>query len=164
MPKVYNLLINVATLLIISMGCASASVGSDGKDSAKQKQNLLITEPSVSKVAADTNPPSPGGFVLKPIIGLGVGMFSYFGNVKAVNSYGQNVGTSRLGYDLIFAQKLNEHFEFHLYALFGQLAQYVRTQDYNWNFQSHISGGGIHIMYKILPQKPISPYFILGVE
>ncbi len=166
MPKAYNLLINVATLLLISVECVSASVNKDGRDSAKQKQNILVPDPIASKAVADSNPPvsTTNGFVLKPIIGLGVGMFSYFGNVKSVNSYAQNPTTSRLGYDLVFAQKLTDHFEFHLYALFGQLGQYVRTQDYNWNFQSHITGGGVHIMYKILPQKDISPYFILGLE
>jgi len=69
-----------------------------------------------------------------------------------------------LGYQLDFAQKLGYHMEFGLYALFGTLGQYVRSQNYNWNFQSQIGGGGIHLMYKLLPDKDISPFFTLGVE
>src|ERR1700722_5804946 len=59
-------------------------------------------------------------FVLKPVIGLGTGMFSYIGNIKALNSTVQNPMTSRIGYDLSFTQKLNPVIEFSLYALFGQ--------------------------------------------
>ena len=153
MPKGYSLLFGSIFLLFVSTGKANSYWIS--VDSNKSRQTTSI--------ASDTAAP-PKSFVLKPTIGLGIGMLSYFGNVKAVNSYAQNPTTSRLGYDLIFAQKLDDHFEFNLYALYGTLGQYVRTQTYNWNFQSQIVGGGIHIMYKILPTKDISPYFILGLE
>ncbi|HTA84488.1 MAG TPA: SPOR domain-containing protein [Bacteroidia bacterium] len=153
MPKAYQLLFSLSFLLFLSSERASASV--IYADTTKPKQLV----PDTNKVK-----PAPPGFELKPTIGLGIGMLSYFGNVKMVNSYAQNPTTSRLGYDLVFAQKINQHFEFNLYALIGTLGQYERSPTYNWNFQSQIEGGGIHIMYKILPNKDISPFFIIGIE
>lgn len=109
-------------------------------------------------------PPSKGAFVLKPIIGLGTGMFSFFGNVKAMNGKVQNPMTSRIGYDLTYAQKLGPVTEFDLYALFGKLSVNERSTTLNWNFLSEIRGGGAHLLFKILPNQPVTPYVLTGVE
>ncbi len=156
MPKAYSVILSL--VIIFSLATEKVSAFGYVADSAKPKQNTVIV-PDTNKVK-----PAQPGFELKPTIGVGIGMLSYFGNVKMVNSYAQNPTTSRLGYDLVFAQKINKHFEFNLYALIGSLGEYERSPTYNWNFQSQIEGGGIHIMYKILPDKDISPYFILGIE
>ena len=115
---------------------------------------------------ADTTPDTAKAhqLILKPIIGAGIGMFSYFGNVKAVNSYAQNPTTAHLGYNLTFSQKVGYHMEFSLEATYGTLGQYVRSQYYNWNFQSQIGGGGVDFTYKLFPNKDISPFFTLGLE
>jgi hypothetical protein len=103
-------------------------------------------------------------FILKPVIGLGTGMFSYIGNIKALNSTVQNPMTSRIGYDLSFSQKLNPVMEFSLYALFGQLSVNDRSPTFNWNFQSEIRGGGAHLLFKILPKQNLIPYVVIGAE
>jgi hypothetical protein len=123
------------------------------KDSAKVKSDTAKTDSSAKKP-----------FVLKPIIGLGTGMFSYFGAVQSMRSDLQNPMTSRIGYELMYAQKLSPHTEFNLYALFGQLSVNERTTTLNWNFQSQIEGGGIHFMYKFLPTKDVTPYVLTGLE
>jgi hypothetical protein len=156
MRKAYSVIFSL--VILFSLASERIYAFSYSADSGKAKQNE-IKAPDTNKIKL-----AQPGFELKPTIGLGIGMMSYFGNVKMVNSYAQNPTTSRLGYDLVFAQKINQHFEFNLYALIGTLGEYERSPTYNWNFQSQIEGGGIHIMYKILPNKDISPYFILGIE
>jgi hypothetical protein len=118
------------------------------KDTSKKSDTALINDQ----------------FVLKPVIGLGTGMFSYIGNIKALNSVVQNPMTSRIGYDLSFTQKLNPVMEFSLYALFGQLSVNDRSPTFNWNFQSEIRGGGMHLLFKILPKQNLVPYVVIGAE
>ncbi|HXP50952.1 MAG TPA: hypothetical protein VN922_13415, partial [Bacteroidia bacterium] len=166
MPKASLLFCSLVLVLLFSSERSSASYVFTGTDTAKAKQNETVPSPTVTSSILDTNHPkmAPTAFVLQPVVGLGVGMFSYFGNVKSVKSYAQNPTTARLGYTLMFGQKINEHFDFDLCALFGTLGQYVRSQNYNWNFQSQIAGGGIHVLYRILPNQDVSPFFTLGLE
>jgi cell division protein FtsN len=116
--------------------------------------------------AGDTNKNKPKAdqFVLKPVIGLGTGMLSYIGNVKYSGSSIQNPMVSKIGYDLMFAQKMTPAIEFQLYALFGSLSVTQRSTDINWNFYSQIRGGGFHLMFKVLPKQNMTPYFVIGGE
>ncbi len=165
MPKVSLLLFNVTLLLLATSASTSASCYINADDSAKTKQGQPVIQTATNSVT-DTghNTPAPVPFILNPIIGAGVGMLSYFGNVKYVKSDIQNPTTSRLGYTLMFGQKINDHIEFDLNGIFGLLGQYERSATYNWNFESQIAGGGAYVMYKILPDKPITPFFTLGLE
>ncbi len=103
-------------------------------------------------------------FVLQPLLGIGTGLLSYFGNVNAPVSKVQNPMTSRIGYDLQYSQKLNPVMEFNLYALFGQLCVNTRSSDMNWNFLSSIEGGGARLIFKLLPKQNLTPYILTGVE
>ena len=142
MPKAPYLFFSVVLSVSLSFG-KSAAASVYPADSLKVAQDTLPASSGTSATPIDTGETSPAispsapstGFVLKPIIGLGVGMFSYYGNVKSANSYAQNPMSSRLGYSLVYAQKLSDHFEFNLYALFGRLGVYQRSLKLNWNFE-----------------------------
>lgn len=168
-----TLLLTIIPALILLCPFAAFSHGYySSYDSVKAKHDTAPVATGNGKTTIDTGktqspsaPAAPEGLILKPIIGLGVGIFSYFGNVK--NPYGgnlQNPGVSRLAYDIVFAQKLSDHFEFNLYGMEGKLGQYIRSVNFNWNFESQIDGGGVHLVYKFLPKQTISPFVLLGVE
>lgn len=123
----------------------------DGKkDSAKSK--------------TDTANKPPKTFELRPVLGLGTGMFSYFGAVTSLKSNLQNPMTSRIGFDLMYVQKITPVIELNLYALFGKLSVNERGNSINWNFLSEIRGGGGHLLFKILPKKSMSPFVTIGAE
>jgi hypothetical protein len=109
----------------------------------------------------------PKEFVLKPIVGLGVGMFTFYGDIN--NQKLVLPQTSRLGYELSISQNLNSFLNLRFYVLFGQLGANERSAtDRNLNIQSEIRMGGLNISYNfdhILPKKRIiEPYFTLGFE
>jgi hypothetical protein len=101
-----------------------------------------------------------------PTVGLGVGMFKFYGDILDAN-YG-NPLISNIGYDLHVHQQLNSFLTAKFYVLFGTLSANERSGDRNLNFRSKITVGGFALMYnfdQLLPKKRIiSPYISLGIE
>jgi len=106
------------------------------------------------------------GFTVQPVIRVGAGMLSYIGNVKIGSSSTtiQSPSSGRPGYDIGLAQKISPAIEFSLNFLYGNVAVTEQTTDAIWNFQSTLMGGGINLLFKILPKQEVSPYIIIGVE
>jgi hypothetical protein len=108
------------------------------------------------------------GFVFKPTLGIGTGMFSYYGDIYSKNF--QNPSVSRIAYDLSVSQRLTDYLHFNFYVLFGQLGANERMVEgsRNLNFNSHIRAGGINLLYNFgnfLPKdRWASPYITLGIE
>lgn len=108
------------------------------------------------------------GFIFKPTIGLGTGMFSFYGDIYDKNFQAPMV--SRIAYDLHVTQPLTSYLDFNFYVLFGRLGANERntTNDRNLNFDSQIRAGGVNLQYNFghfLPEKrTASPYISLGIE
>jgi len=108
------------------------------------------------------------GFVFKPTIGLGTGMFSYYGDVY--EKHFQAPMVSRIAYELFVSQPFNDYLNFNFYVLFGKLGANERntSNGRNVNFQSEIRAGGVNLQYNFgnfLPAKrTASPYITLGIE
>ena len=101
-----------------------------------------------------------------PTVGLGVGMFKFYGDILDAN-YG-NPLISNIGYDLHVKQQLNAFLTAKFYVLFGTLSANERSADRNLNFRSKITVGGFALMYnfdQLLPEdRIISPFISLGIE
>ncbi len=101
-----------------------------------------------------------------PTIGLGVGMFKFYGDILDAN-YG-NPLISNIGYELHVQQQLSESFTAKFYVLFGGLSANERSIDRNLNFRSSITVGGFALMYnfhKLLPKdRIVSPFISFGIE
>lgn len=102
----------------------------------------------------------------KPIIGLGTGMFSFYGDLY--DKQFVNPQVSRIGYELSVAQRLTPFLDLNFYVLFGKLGANERSLTRNVNFQSEIRVGGVQMMYTFanwLPGKRlIHPYVTTGFE
>lgn len=102
----------------------------------------------------------------KPIIGLGTGMFSFYGDLYEKKFVNPQV--SRIGYELSVAQRLTPTLDLNFYVLFGKLGANERSLTRNINFQSEIRVGGVQLMYTFanwLPGKRlIHPYVTTGIE
>lgn len=122
---------------------------------------------SLSQSSTSTTKPETG-FVFKPTIGLGTGMFSYFGDVY--DKHFQAPMVSRIAYDLHVSQPFTNYLTFNFYVLFGRLGANERntSNSRNLNFDSQIRAGGLNLQYNFghfLPEKrTASPYISLGIE
>jgi hypothetical protein len=107
-------------------------------------------------------------FIFKPTIGLGVGMFSFYGDMYT--NHFQPPMVSRIGYELNIAQELTKYLELSFYILYGKVGANERdvANNRNLNFESQISSGGINLTYNFdnfLPvDRSASPYISVGLE
>lgn len=104
---------------------------------------------------------------VKPMmVGLGTGMFSFYGDLYKKNF--QNPMTSRIGFDLNISQELSPALQLSFYALFGKLGANEQQITRNLNFESQIRAGGINLLYNFdhfLPkERIISPFTSIGLE
>jgi hypothetical protein len=139
--------------------------------SSAQESNSTNYKP-IADIPTDTsktiNTQIKSNFSAPPTIGLGTGLFSFYGDVYSKHL--QSPTVSRIAYDLSVSQQISENFQFNFYVLFGKLGANERlTQNNrNINFESQIRAGGINIEYNFghfLPaSRTASPYITLGVE
>lgn len=109
---------------------------------------------------------APGRPAFKPIIGLGTGLFSYYGDLyekKLVNPQ-----VSRIGWELSVSHRFSPSLDLNFYALFGKLGANERTDTRNVNIQSEIRVGGVQLIYTfahLMPgRRTIHPYISSGFE
>lgn len=107
-------------------------------------------------------------FLLKPTIGLGTGMFSFFGDLYS--KHFQSPSVSRIGYELFVTQPINSFLKLNFNVLYGNLGANERfvKNGRNLNFESRIFLGGVNVTYdfgNFLPaDREASPYVSLGVS
>ena len=114
----------------------------------------------------ETKEKAPKEMFYGPTVGLGVGMFKFYGDILDAN-YG-NPLISNIGYDLHVHQQLNSFLTAKFYVLFGTLSANERSANRNLNFKSKITVGGFALMYnfdQLLPKdRIVSPFISLGIE
>jgi hypothetical protein len=100
----------------------------------------------------------------KPRIGLGAGIFTYFGEVRD-NSF-SHLFTSSLGYELTVSRNISKSFGVDIRVIYGNLSVNERGAGNNYNFKSTIWNGSANIVYNFsgLYKKPrvIQPFVSAG--
>jgi hypothetical protein len=110
-------------------------------------------------------------FIFRPTLGLGVGMFTFIGDV-ANNHEGGHPTVSRIGYDLRLSNPLNDYFDLNFYVIYGKLSANERSLtnvERNLNFQSEIRTGGMTVSYNFQnfrknKERILEPYLSAGFE
>lgn len=133
--------------------------------------NVASTETDNSVGSTDTEPEKPLDFIFRPTLGLGVGMFTFYGDV-ANNSEGAHPTVSRIGYDLRLSNPLNDYFDLNFHVIYGQTSANERSltnPERNLNFQSEIRTGGMYVSYNFQnfrknKERTLEPYIALGFE
>jgi len=92
--------------------------------SALGRAQDTLAKTSAPKDTTEILPPSLN--IFKPAIGIGPGMFSFFGDLYSKNY--QAPWTSRVAYDLNISQPLSNSFRLNFYVLFGKLGANERNQ------------------------------------
>ncbi|HET6226314.1 MAG TPA: DUF6089 family protein [Bacteroidia bacterium] len=102
----------------------------------------------------------------KPTIGLGPGMFSFYGDLYS--KHFQLPTVSRIAYELYFDQPINKYFSLNFNVLRGNLGANERfvPGGRNLNFESRIFLGGVNVLYNfgnLLPDdREATPFLSLG--
>ncbi|MEZ4739265.1 MAG: thrombospondin type 3 repeat-containing protein [Flavobacteriales bacterium] len=104
---------------------------------------------------------------LRPSIGIGPGMFAFYGDVGHDHS-GYSPLVTRVGYELRASVPLTPWLEGGIYALHGRLGVNERGLERSLNFESRITTGGIQFRYNFLqllnPKRVVEPYITAGFE
>ncbi len=110
--------------------------------------------------------PAPKPFVFKPTLGLGTGLFSYYGDLY--QKHFVNPSLSRIGYELSLSQPVTPYLRLSFYTMFGKLGANERLIYRNVNFESQIRIGGVHFEYNFANFMPgkrsIRPWVSVGFE
>ncbi len=162
MKKSFTLLLLVFTILVFDCAVAQEDVSdtvvsnTPALDPDDDYRYLLLPE------EADVVLPA-----FKPIIGVGRGILSYYGDVRDVYVGTPNVG--RMATNFNVNRNLNTFLKFQFSVIYGTLGASERTLDRNLNFQTDFLNGGVNLNYNfehLFKNKNyfIKPYVSLGIE
>jgi hypothetical protein len=142
---------HVLLVLFLTGNWAVANNGLSGEDSTKTKYEG----------------PPPLEFVFRPTIGLGTGMFTFYGDI-ATNHKSYHPTVSRVGYHLRVSNPLTDYLDLSFHVVFGKLGASERSLTRNLNFESRIRTGGLLLSYNfnhfLKEDRFIDPYIEAGFE
>ena len=122
---------------------------------------------SLSAQTDSTSSAPASGINFKPTLGVGAGMFSFYGDVGS-NHQDYSGLLGRTGFELRASTPITPWLEGSLYALHGRLGVNERSTTRNLNFDSRITIGGFQFRYNFLqllnPKRQVEPYVSLGFE
>jgi hypothetical protein len=112
--------------------------------------------------------PEPLEFVFRPKLSLGIGMFTFYGDISS-NHDQYHPTVSRLAYELKLINPLTDYLDLNFYALFGQVSENERTLTRNLNFNSNITTGGLTFTYNFknfsdFSKTGVNPFISAGFE
>lgn len=106
--------------------------------------------------------------LIKPTVGLGTGMFSFYGDLY--QKHFQRPSVSRIAYEFYVDQAITKYLSLHFNILNGYLGGNERfvAGGRNLNFESRIFLGGVNLVYNFehfLPaDREATPFFSLGIS
>ncbi|PIP54984.1 MAG: hypothetical protein COX07_02390 [Bacteroidetes bacterium CG23_combo_of_CG06-09_8_20_14_all_32_9] len=104
--------------------------------------------------------------VYKPVLGIGRGVFTFFGDVK--DNYSSNPIVGRQAWLGTVSRTLNPFLKLNFEITYGKLTGNAHTPMQNLNFQSDVLIGGINLSYNfkhlIKKTSAAMPYLSLGIE
>ncbi len=107
------------------------------------------------------------GLAFKPVIGVGIGSLSFFGDVT--DYFGNPLNGLTSG-RVSIGRNLGNHFDIEFHGTFGSVSgnEYGGNFDESLNFHTNIFLGGVSVAYNfnhwLKRKRPIHPYISLGIE
>ena len=134
---------------------------------------LAVSKTATGQDTTNTNTiidlsPEPLEFVFRPKLSVGIGMFTFYGDVSSNHSQ-YHPTVSRLAYELKLINPITDYLDLNFYALFGQVSANERTLTRNLNFNSNITTGGLTFTYNFknfsdFSKTGVNPFISLGFE
>lgn len=106
--------------------------------------------------------------LVKPCIGIGTGMFSFYGDLY--QKHFQLPSVSRIAYEIYLNQPINSYLDLRFNVLSGSLGANERfvPGGRNLNFESRIFLGGVNLVYNfgnfLLATREATPFVSLGIS
>lgn len=149
------------SVLAVAIGLQGfAQTGADSLRNAKLKENQdkqAKKHLNDSLRKANTN--------MKPTIGIGPGMFHFFGDVNHNKSVNPMIPS--YGFNLNVAQHISPSFRVDFDFVMGNLTANERSVERNLNFKSRTINGSAQITYNfagmLKPDRIINPYISVGI-
>jgi hypothetical protein len=110
---------------------------------------------------------STEGLAFKPILGAGMGTFSFFGDV---NNYLRSPLYGLTSYRVSISRNLSKNFDFEFHGSFGEVSgnEYNGNVNAVQNFKTSLFLGGVSLVYNfnhlLKRQRPIHPFIAIGAE
>jgi hypothetical protein len=107
------------------------------------------------------------GLAFKPVIGVGLGAFSFYGDV---NDYFRTPLNGLTSYRISISRNISKNFDIEFQGTFGDVSgnPYNGDADKIMNFKTSLFLGGVSMYYNfnhlLKRQRPIHPYISLGAE
>ena len=130
------------------------------------------TAPAVSistetpAAASDTYIPAAKKWSLKPSLGLGAGMLSFYGDISN-NSYRHPL-VSRLAYIVSLSTPMTDYLDVNFFGMWGKTGANEKSLKRNLNFESDVRTVGMLFSYNfsqlLKPNHFVEPFISLGVE
>lgn len=102
---------------------------------------------------------------IKPRLGLGVGAFTYLGDVQ--DDYFKSILSSSFGFEVSAARNLSHSFDIELKVLYGNIKINPRVSNQDFNFHTILWNGNANLVYNFngLYKKPaiVKPFLSIGV-
>ncbi len=149
-----NTLIKIASLLLLFVIITIKPVLS--QNLSEEYETMLLEEEENTE-----------GLAFKPVIGAGLGSFTFFGDV---NDYDRNPLRGLTSFRVAISRNIGKYFDIEFQGTFGNVTgnEYNGDADKTLNFKSNLFLGGVSMYYNfnhiLKRQRPIHPYISLGVE
>jgi len=128
-----------------------------------------FSQSDTTALPASTDEPAPveNGFRLRPSLGIGPGMFAFYGDVGHDHaSYSPLV--TRVGFEIRATTPITPWLEAGIYALHGRMGVNERGLDRNLNFETRVTTGGLRFQYNFLQllrkDHVVEPFINVGFE
>ena len=122
MPKLYLLFIAIS--IVITPVFSQRTV----KDSLKFVGNSPVSSTSTTDTVLTKTTP------INPIFGVGVGVFTFYGDINSKHL--AELNTSRFAYDFSLSQNINDYLNLRFYALFGKMGMTDLNPYRHLNFET----------------------------
>lgn len=153
-------ILSVAVLAVVISLQGFAQMGADSLRNEKLKENQdkqVEKQLNDSLRKANTN--------MKPTIGIGPGVFHFFGDVNHNQSVNPMIPS--YGFNLNVAQFISPSFRVDFDFVMGNLVANERSVERNLNFKSRVINGSAQITYTfagmLKPDRIINPYISVGI-
>ncbi len=146
----------IASFFILFLLACSNSVFSQSQKLSEEYETMLLEEEDNTE-----------GLAFKPVIGGGLGAFSFFGDV---NDYFRTPLNGLTSYRLSISRSVGKYFDIEFNGTFGNVTgnQFNGNIDRQLNFRTNVFLGGVSLYYNfnhiLKRQRPIHPYFSIGAE
>ncbi|GAB4446067.1 MAG: hypothetical protein Fur0028_00220 [Bacteroidales bacterium] len=127
--------------------------------------NMFKGPSAYEYILLDTTP-EPEKLVYKPIVGIGQGFFTFWGDVR--DNYSSHPTVGRRAWTFMVTRTMNKYFDLRFNVIYGKLTGNTQSNGRFINFQTDALIGGVLAQYNFrhLIKKPsrIYPNIAIGIE